>query len=609
MNFLNSTKKNEKIKKADIFFLFSLVLLLLNFPQIILLDINQVVSSLCVIALMWFFQLLSDRNSRLVAIQLTIGTLLISFLLQISNFQRWLIFLVLIIFAIAALIRINPKQKPVKSVLLTLGIYLILFTIYRVILYFQAYALQFMTFGYDNALHFSLYKSYQITSWYPFVNQLEWASNLSLFQNYPSGQAALFSFLSEIFAGNQNKPLLALCSYFLLLLCNFIGIIYLVRLLIVKFSSGIRSFMAWISAIVIATAFAGVLFVDGFPPYLLGLMLVLLWALTLKFDEREGSQIYVLGVTAFSLSLISPLLIFCILLPATFLFFREIHSHWSSHQYLAVSLRFFYISALGILAILINSMTSSKFGWRQLLAGGGIQPFNKVEAVLIVMSFVTTLYGQRKKLFTNSLSLIALSTLASFSVLAILTIAYTGSIQYYAIKQLYVCLLILTIVVMKYLFEMNQSSLAKILGSTLIIGIFSVSLLYSKVYTTGFMGTMPNAIRSISNEKSWQTSSVDSHNLIRMKGKLNPILQNQCLIFRVSPFESDLNSRWANAIGNSNSTSEACFGAYWNSHMLSDQELISKLKSSSMDYVLIVALSQKENFSSYISKNVSLVLI
>jgi hypothetical protein len=205
--------------------------------------------------------------------------------------------------------------------------------------------------------------------------------------------------------------------------------------------------------------------------------------------------------------------------------------------------------------------------------------------------------------------LIALSTLASFSVLAILTIAYTGSIQYYAIKQLYVCLLILTIVVMKYLFEMNQSSLAKILGSTLIIGIFSVSLLYSKVYTTGFMGTMPNAIRSISNEKSWQTSSVDSHNLIRMKGKLNPILQNQCLIFRVSPFESDLNSRWANAIGNSNSTSEACFGAYWNSHMLSDQELISKLKSSSMDYVLIVALSQKENFSSYISKNVSLVLI
>jgi hypothetical protein len=123
------------------------------------------------------------------------------------------------------------------------------------------------------------------------------------------------------------------------------------------------------------------------------------------------------------------------------------------------------------------------------------------------------------------------------------------------------------------------------------------------------MGTMPNAIRSISDENSWRTSAVDSSNLIRMREKLSSVSKNKCLIFRVSPFESDLNSRWANAIGNSNSTSEACFGSYWNSHLLSDQELILKLKSSSMDYVLIVAQSQKENFYSYLPKNVSLVLI
>jgi hypothetical protein len=193
--------------------------------------------------------------------------------------------------------------------------------------------------------------------------------------------------------------------------------------------------------------------------------------------------------------------------------------------------------------------------------------------------------------------------------MAILTFAYTRSIQYYAIKQFYVCLVILTIVVINHLFDMNRSNLPKILGSILISSIFLVSLLYSKVYTTGFMGTMPNAIRSSFDEKTWQASIVDAHNLIRMREKLSSVSKNKCLIFRVSPFESDLNSRWANAVGNSNSTSEACFGTYWNSHLLSDQDLIYKLKSNLLNNVLIIAEIQKENFYSYLPENVSLVLI
>ena len=609
MNFPNSIKLYGGIKKANPFFLLSVLLLIINLPQIINWDIDQIVSNVFAILLLVFFQMLPGRNSRLIAIQIIIGVTLLSFLLQISNFQRRLLFIIFIIFAITYLIRINPEKKRLSSFHNPLGICLILLTTYKLILNFEVHVLQFMTFGYDNALHFSLFKSYQLTSWYPFVNQNEWASNFSLFQDYPSGQAALFSFLSGMFSGNENEPLSALCSYFLLLLCNFIGIVYLVKLLIVKFSTGIRSFVAWISALVIAVAFAGVLFVDGFPPYLSGLMLVLLWTVTLKINEQDGNQIYLLGVIAFSLSLISPILIFCILLPAIWLFFGEIHSNWSSLRYFAVILKIFYISALGLLTLFINSMTSSRFGWRQLLSGGGIQPFNNAEAVLIVLTFLASLYGQRKKFFTNGLILVAVSTLASFSVLATLTIAYTGTIGYYANKQFYVCLVMLAIVVMNHLFEMNRSNAAKILGSIFITSIFLVSLLYSKVFTAGFMGTMPNAIRSSFIEKTWQTSSVDAHHLIRMREKLSSVSKNKCLIFRVSPYESDLNSRWANAIGNSNSTSESCFGAYWNSHILSDQELISKLKSSSMDYVLIVALSQKENFSSYISKNVSLVLI
>ena len=608
MNF-GSIKIMAKKSNKNLLLGFSIfILLIINLGTILRFDLQQVVANFSVIAFFVFSHLLPNRTSVMRAFLAAVGILLLSFVFQLNNLQRWSVLLVLMVLVNATKFRFTVQPIRIKVIFYSMGYYFYLVTAFRIILHFKLYVLQFMTYGYDNAIHFSIYKAYELTNWYPFVNSQKWASNFNLFRTYPSGQAAIFSFLSGIFSGKTNDPLNELCAYFLLLLLTLIGIAYLAKHLIISKSQGIQTYIAWLAALAITAAFGGVLFVDGFPPYLFGLLLVLIWTASLQINKIELKQTYLLGLTVISLLLVSPLLIPCIIIPGAYIFFREIRAHWITQNYMRIFWQFLYTILLGLTAIKINSVTSSKFGWRQVLAAGGIQPPSVPEAAIFLVLFISVLFMQRRTIFESSITLVAFSTLVSFSFLAILTITYTGTIQYYATKQFYLCLVTISIVISGFLIDVKRSTTLKYLGCVFFTGILLFSFLFSRVFTAGFMGTLPNAIQADFNVGNWRNNIVDANSLIDMKKKIAIYPNQDCLIFRVNSYDSDLNSRWANAIGNSTSTSEECFSAYWNSNRLTDQQLLDRLKSSTIDFALIVGRNQAKNFSMKLPTNVSLVL-
>ena len=121
------------------------------------------------------------------------------------------------------------------------------------------------------------------------------------------------------------------------------------------------------------------------------------------------------------------------------------------------------------------------------------------------------------------------------------------------------------------------------------------SIHYSKVFTSGFMGTLPRALSADLQRGSWDQNVVNSNLQIRAISQIPHARRNDCIIFRVAQFDSDLNSRWANSLSSSQSTTNSCFNAYWNSNTISDEKLLAKLANIKLPFTLIV--SDKSNFT------------
>lgn len=586
-----------KLSKNYTPWLFTFLLVGINSKHILDFDFTQSVAALGTLAMLSYLQLIPDRISKLTTVVTLIGISLLSFFIPFSNLQRWLILLLISSLSLFYKNRKYSKEKLNGILNVSMRNYLLVFTAYRVTLHFKSYVLQFMTYGYDNAFHFSLYKAYRVTSWFPFLNPSEWGSNFSLFRTYPSGQAALFSFITGIFLGDNLATVPSICAYFLILIFTFIGLASLTKSFILPNTEGPLNAIAWAAAVVVTTAFAGVLVVNGFPPYLFGFLLVLIWTSTLRLDQPGKKQIYLLGITTLSLQLISPLIVLCIVFPASIIIIREIRFFWALRRIQLAIGEIVYIVAGAILAFYFTSMTSSRFGWRQVLSGGGIQVPNIFEAIGILSISAVVLYLERKKILKNGLLLVALSTLASFALLALLTIHYTGTIQYYAIKQFYLCLTLLSAVVIHFLISIKRTLIKSFFNTFFVAGVFLFCFFFSASFHKGFMGTLPNAIRADSQISNWHADSVDAEYLIKVLGDPTLESENSCIVFRLPAFDSDLNSRWANAISSKTSTSEECFGMYWNSNLLSDAELLSKLKQGSSHYILVVSQIQKDRFA------------
>jgi len=128
------------------------------------------------------------------------------------------------------------------------------------------------------------------------------------------------------------------------------------------------------------------------------------------------------------------------------------------------------------------------------------------------------------------------------------------------------------------------------------------SIILSLNASNGFMQDLPNSLLAISNQKNSQSYLVDGYKQVQLSS-VDTLADNTCLFYRVGGKESDLNSRWANALSSPIFMSEDCFGIYWNSSNLSLIEIESRAAPKNTPFVYVLSPDSESKFQDLVEKN------
>lgn len=530
---------------------------------------------------------LSLPNS--VSPSILIGVVLLSFSLEITNEVRWLVGV--FIFSFFTLIK-QPMSLTKLLFRRTLAFFLFTLCLYQLLKWKISYSLQFLSFGYDNAFHFTLFRGMAETSWNPALDQENWFTDFQLFTKVPLGYHQIASFISTpfLFWTNSAEASLAWFATFQILssfLFAFLSYrLILGRMTLIK-QEKIR---ALILSLAITTGLSATLLVNGFPPYFMAINVSLIWLL-FDFDQRNLQRsITTLVWTTYVLSMITPLSFFITTIPLFFLMSKLFRKNIEDKNFVQ-SYSVMLFSALMAAVTLKGFVSSSSgLGWRQLLQLGGVQPLNRITFIAITLALIYFAFTKIRHATNDILLLMCLSTLLSATILSALTYSLTGNIQYYAIKQIYLFMIVAGVFVAKEIVVRKFSGFASVVFTVVVM----LSNFVPSFYTGGFMGVLPNAISHTLDRSHRPYEAVNADLILETHRKIqNP---NICIIWRVERrfHELDLSSRWMNSLNKTDLVSEDCFSAYWNNQLLTTPELIAKLKEKKGNYLLIVETSETE---------------
>jgi hypothetical protein len=460
------------------------------------------------------------------------------------------------------------------------------------------FVLQFLGLGYDNAFHLTVFRGYRLTSWFPEANSVTWWTDFDLFMRAPTGSSALFSFSSNILIGSSHDPFLEMSAYAVLLVSLLVAISYIfIKFMLEKRHLGAKwlfTFSCFLGIILIVASTSGVLLVNGFPPYLLVTLILAYWLKICSDNLSSRIKLLYLSLAAFCISLITPGPIAFLILPGIALLIDLMRQTLPSKQFISFFLSIAPTVLLAALTLVSFTETSGTFGWRQILAPGGVHQPNLYLAGGITLLFLVCLVSNLSQKRIDLLWLTILSGGVSVGLLAVLTLINTGSIQYYAVKQLYVWLPLAAVLIYRE-FLSNPYSKGKILSrvsATTLSLIAVLGFFNGSQGGNGWMGTLPSAGINVFNQETWPVAIIDADLQIQSAIALHNS-KDACRIFRLNPNESDLNSRWANALTNPMRMSSECFGGYWNSSSLTAYEVIDRLGSLDENFLLVFPLSEK----------------
>lgn len=453
------------------------------------------------------------------------------------------------------------------------------------------YGLQFISFGYDNAFHISLMRQFDLVGnfFYP-VSDSGW-SDFGLFRSYPAGQAAIYSQIGKIVFDSQLDWRRSVSVFLTLNILVSLGIL-ITSIKIVTSTNRLNFKVSCFSGVILAlgvVAYPGTLSVNGFPPYVFGLLILLVYLSGSNDSQNEETQSQKLSFSIFLLTLIFPAGLLFLILPAVVLGRKLLGKFFLGRDATTILFSMILIVVFSIFSLWNLAMTSSKLSWRQVYAGGGVQPPNILTSIFLLVvslvSFFVLIRSQRESLLLQTYA----SGFLGLAILSLVTIYFTGSIQYYAIKHFYtfafICVLLICIAQMQM---PNERISRPNLGILLTISVSLVMTMATpKIFTGGFMGIPLPAIKVASQMNLWESQVVDAEVLIKVAD--DPDTKNfDCVILVSRNKESDLNSRWINAMTGNGLVTEACFSGYWNTSSLKMDDLILQLKKVQLDILLVV---------------------
>jgi hypothetical protein len=172
---------------------------------------------------------------------------------------------------------------------------------------------------------------------------------------------------------------------------------------------------------------------------------------------------------------------------------------------------------------------------------------------------------------------------------------FTGSVQYYAVKQLHVWLVLAALCVAVLLTSLKRVAIGVNSLKIVFIILLIAPLVTSTAIRSGWMGNMFGVISSSVDKSLWDSQIVKVGKIRSGLEAVNSEKNSsaECLILRAKDSESDLNSRWINALNVEPSITSGCFAAFWNSTPLSRDELELRLKELEGNFLILTDVNEE----------------
>jgi hypothetical protein len=521
------------------------------------------------------------------------GVALLSFKFELSNTERiWILITITTIFFLFYRKQLTLDKLNYTSTNLVLLLMILSAKVFRT---FDDWLIQFLGYGYDNAFHLTMFRGYRLTSWFPDPGQTGWFTDFNLFQISPAGSSALFSLFSNVLIGENHDPYVESAAFLVIQASMLVALISIsIKFLTDYFpKKSDKCFFITISLVLTALiAYStGTMLVNGFPPYVTVTLVLAYWMSMQKDLQSTSTKLLNLTFAAFVVLLITPGPFAFLIVPGVYLTIKLVTEFVKQKDYKVFFMGVAAPLILGGISFFEFTSTSGSFGWRQILAPGGVHRPNLLIVVFILTLFIIT---SIKHSFDFSIWLLTFSGALSVAFLSFVTFIYTGSIQYYAVKQLYVWLPLAFLFITSQTWKFEFASKNRIRkNSAGFIALFLVFYVFwSSSPSNGFMGTPISAVRNLASHSTWYQSLVYGPNFLNDYQSLISS-RPKCVIFRINPSESDLNSRWANALTNPIRMSSECFGGYWNSSPLTAAEVIDRLRGLDENFLLVLPISER----------------
>lgn len=391
--------------------------------------------------------------------------------------------------------------------------------------------------GYDRAFHLQLFKhSFGSTQNVAIVNFLG---------EYPPGLSIYLRIVASILGIDNFQILSGIYVYtvglFILIILN---CLFMAKIFYAKSTNLFVPFI--IVLIVLVFSHYSYMIGAGFDPYLLGLLLInmIIWL------ELGSSKRFLPTLLLFFILLITtPALI---IIPFLFIFITRFGNKAFLRR-LNPTFIFLFITIISVIIIFSLNFFKS-FGWRQILAQGGIEHLSMGFYSILSISILFLFYVAHKSnaKIESSLITIFIAAQINFIPFAFLTYYFNGEISYYAQKQGYVSTIFLSLIFLILITSIKFNSNSGTSFPQKFISILFILFLFTSSIRPGTYSFTQSSISkqliAFSNAKQKGIQTIYGPQILSAAITLFNSGKD-CGIYRSKTFDSDLNSRWITSLG------------------------------------------------------------
>lgn len=529
---------------------------------------------------------LRQYENLIAAISVFLITISILFSLPINlNLKYLVIFMTYVIIYMEIK---KPRVKIRKNKKIIWAIFLGLLTLNYLIYLLKSKLADVITIlglGYDHWGHFTLFSAISKCETQLLWCRLEEVNYVkSIMLTYAPGTTNIWSSINTIFL-IKDPNIYSLVAYYTFNYVFHLIIFFLaVFFYLFKLRSKLKYLMIISSIVILVHGQFSNFLVSGFPPYIVAFTLFLFQLILLQSYFSSLRFLAILMLSS-QISFTSPAFLPVSIFVFTIYCLTNRINIKNSFQRLKPVYKIGTIIFIFITLVYTYyfSIMVKSYGAKQILAPGGIEPIATFYLLLFISAVILITYSKKKKKFDFKLDLVYFIYVLYVLVLYLITFYYTGTVQYYALKQAYFIIPLSIFVIGSSLRKMEKISfpynkITDLMSITLLILVFFSPS--NKTFTSGYMGRPAEVIEIFSN--GLQNEQIIYGPQVLRASNLMAELEGKCGIYTSNFYEWDLNSRWINAL--SGTSNDYTFALTWGIGLDSQNSIESRYHEMTNNY-------------------------